>query len=121
MKALIAGASLALLSSLAFGASGSMISGTVKAPDGEGLPGAFVRAQNGQTKITFAVLSDPQGKYRMHDLPPGDYVLRVKAVGYKGDPRPGVKVAAGQSQSLDFRCRRAWCSGTTFRIIRAGC
>src|SRR5256885_7224580 len=106
MKSFVAGASLALLSSLAFGASGSVISGTVKAPDGAGLPGAFVRAHNAQTKITFAVLSDPQGKYRMRDLPAGDYVLRVKAIGYKADPHPGVKVADGQSQSLDFSLQK---------------
>ena len=107
MKLLIGTASLALLlGSLAFGASGGGISGTVKDPGGAPLMGAFVRARNGKTKITMNVLSDKQGRYRMQDLPPGTYEVRATAVGFKEDLRPGLNVAEGESASLDFALQK---------------
>ena len=72
------------------------VSGTVKGPDGAPFKGAFVEAQNAATKITVSVLSAPDGRYRIENLPAGDYELRIRAIGYKADPRPGVKLAADQ-------------------------
>src|SRR3984893_10560720 len=86
----------------AFGASDAAISGVVKDPSGAPFRGAFVHAQNAQSKITVNVLSDSQGRYRIQNLPPGEYQIRVTATGYKSDPRTGVKLAAGDSSSLDF-------------------
>lgn len=94
-----------LLPVLAYGASGT-ITGTVKDPSGAPFKGAFVRARNEKTKITVSVLSNQQGQYRIQDLAPGDYELRVSAVGFKSDPRVGIKVAAGQPQSFDFSLQK---------------
>ena len=75
---------LALLpGSLALGAT---VTGTVKAPDGAPFRGAFVQAQNSNTKIMVSVLSDRQGRYRIENLPAGQYQLQVRAVGYRTDP-----------------------------------
>ena len=47
--------------------------------------GFFVQAQNTKTKITVNVLSHKDGVYRVEDLPAGEYVLRIRAVGYQAD------------------------------------
>src|SRR5271166_2477803 len=87
---------------LAYGATDATISGVVKSPAGAPFRGAFVHAQNVQSKITVNVMSDNAGRYRIANLPPGEYQIRVTAAGYKADPRTGVKLAAGDSSSLDF-------------------
>src|SRR5579863_6272038 len=87
---------------LAAAAHAATISGTVKGPDGAPFKGAFVSAQNTKTKITVNVLSHRDGSYRVEDLPAGEYVLRIRAVGYQADPRTGVALTASQSASLDW-------------------
>src|SRR5580692_11610721 len=91
-----------LCAAFAHGATDATISGVVKDPAGAPFRGAFVRAQNVQSKITVNVMSDGQGRYRIQNLPPGEYQIRVTATGYKADPRSGVKLAAGDSTTLDF-------------------
>ena len=81
---------------------GATLSGTVKGPDGAPVEGAFVQAQNTKTKISFFVLSDHQGHYRVEKLPAGDYRVQVKATGLRADPKSGVALTADQSASLDF-------------------
>src|SRR6516162_7408586 len=85
---------------LAYGLDDSTISGTVKNSAGAPFRGAFVRARNVKTAMTINVLSDGQGRYRVQNLPSGDYEIRATAIGYKDGVRSGVKVAAGQSQSF---------------------
>ncbi len=78
------------------------ITGTVKGPDGAPFRGAFVQAQNLQTKITVIVLSGPDGSYHVNKLPAGDYTVKIRAVGFKADPRTGVKLTSDQNASMDF-------------------
>jgi len=78
------------------------VTGTVKGPDGAPVEGAFVQAQNTKTKMSFIVLSDRQGHYRVDKLPAGEYRVQIKATGLRGDPKSGVTLAADQSAALDF-------------------
>jgi hypothetical protein len=87
---------------LAATAHGATITGTVKGPDGAPFKGAFVQAQNTKTKITVNVLSHKDGGYRVEDLPAGEFVLRIRAIGYQADPRTGVMLTANQSASMDW-------------------
>src|ERR1700693_2017046 len=106
---------LAFMSAIIFLAAfvhGATITGTVKGPDGAPFKGAFVEAQNTKTKITVNVLSHKDGGYRVEDLPAGEYVMRIRAVGYQVDPRTAVTLTASQSASMDWalkpgtvRCR----------------
>jgi len=95
-----------LFASLTHAAPGGVISGSVKGPDGAAFKGAFVRAQNTKTKITVDVLSDRNGAYRIENLDSGEYQVMTTAVGFKSDPRGGVKVDADQSVSLDFALQK---------------
>ena len=91
-----------LFASIAMGATGGTISGTVKDSAGAPYKGVFVRAQNTKTRISVNVLSDKDGRYRVGNLPPGEYEVRATAIGYKDDVHNGLKVAAGELASLDF-------------------
>ena len=83
------------------------ISGTVNGPDGAPFKGAFVEAQNVKTKITFIVLSDPQGRYQIENLLAGQYAVNIHAVGFKADAHTGVDPDAQQTAPLDFSLQKA--------------
>jgi virginiamycin B lyase len=96
---------LALLSGLVIFPSfscGATISGTVRAPDGAPFEGAFIEAQNLETKMTVDVLSDRNGRYRFETLPAGEYSLRVKAIGYSVKPLDQVILPAAPNRLVDF-------------------
>jgi virginiamycin B lyase len=81
---------------------GATVSGTLKGPNGAPVEGAFVQAQNTKTKMSFFVLSDHEGHYRVENLPAGEYRVQVKATGMRVDPKSGVALTADQSVALDF-------------------
>src|SRR5579862_6086621 len=78
------------------------VTGTVKGPDGAAFRGAFVQAVNTKTKVTVSVLSDRNGSYMVPDLPAGVYELRIRAIGFRADPKTGVSLTAQQSANADF-------------------
>jgi virginiamycin B lyase len=107
MNSLLRALGLVLVfAAFSYGASVGTISGTVKSPDGSPFKGAFVRAQNQNSKVTVSVLSDKQGEYRIQNLTEGKYQVRATAVGYKSDPRSGVTVDGAQPVSLDFAMQK---------------
>jgi len=94
---------VALLSAACYSAT---VTGTVKAPDGSAFQGAFVEAQNTQTRMTYIALSDSQGHYRVENVPGGDYRVAIRAPGYRADAQLGVKIAASKDSSLDFALQK---------------
>jgi virginiamycin B lyase len=89
----------ALMSVAALGAS---ITGSVTGPDGKPFMGAFVAAENPQSRMTVNVLSDAQGRYRITNLPGATYTVRTQAIGYTSEPRASLAVAVDATASLDF-------------------
>jgi cytochrome c5 len=87
-------------------ADAATIAGTVAGPDGTAFRGAFVQARNAKTKITVSVLSDRDGKYRIENLPAGEYRLQIKAPGFKSDPKSGVNLTADQNAAFDFALQK---------------
>src|ERR1700730_17082441 len=83
-------------------ASSATVTGSVKSPDGTPFRGAFVQAQNSGTRVLVIVLTDKDGRYRIENLPAGKYVVQVKAVGFRVDPRRDVSLSAEQNASYDF-------------------
>ena len=85
---------------------GASVTGVVNGPDGAPFMGAFIEAQNAKSKITVIVLSDKQGRYRIPDLPAGDYRVQIRSVGFRADPRAGVTLRADQNASFDFALQK---------------
>src|ERR1700691_1409570 len=92
-----------LMSSIAFGAT---IAGKVMGPDGAPFRAAFVQARNAKTRVTVIVLSGNDGKYRVENLPAGDYQVLAKAVGYRSDPKSGIVLAANQNATFDWTLQK---------------
>src|SRR5262252_1440857 len=84
------------------GADAASITGTVTGPDGKPFRGAFVQARNLTTKITVSVLSDNAGKYRVENLPAGEYRLQMRAIGFKADTKSGITLTADQNVTQDL-------------------
>jgi virginiamycin B lyase len=105
---------------LAFSASafGATITGTVKSPDGTPFKGAFVEAQNTQSRITFNVLSHADGTYRIENLPAGTYNLQIRAVGFKADPHSAVNLTSTQTASSDFTLQKGMIRWTDLSIYQ---
>jgi virginiamycin B lyase len=100
---------LCLLSLFLFAASsdyGATVTGSVKGPDGASFRGAFVQAQNSNTRVLVSVLTDKDGHYRIENLPAGKYQLQIKATGYRTDPRMDVNLAADQDASYEFALQK---------------
>ncbi len=102
--ALGSAAALVALGSLAQAAT---ITGTVKGPDNAPFAGAFVQAQNTDTKMLVSVLSDRQGHYRVPDLPAGSYTVWSKTTGFASGAPASAAVTADQSLAMDFALAKA--------------
>jgi virginiamycin B lyase len=107
-KALNATLIVLLFACVGYAAPGSVISGTVKGPDGAPFQAAMVRVQNLKTKMTMTVVSNNQGKYVTNNLPPGNYDVWTMSVGYSGSParQTGVTVADGKNLTFDFTMKK---------------
>jgi len=104
--------------SLASVASAATITGTIKAPDGAPFRGAFVEARNAKTRVTIMVLSDSEGRYRVENLPAGNYQVLAKAIGYQSDPRTGIFLAARQNASFDWTLQKQMVRWTDIPIFQ---
>jgi Carboxypeptidase regulatory-like domain len=96
------------------------ISGSAKDPAGAPLEGVFVQAQNTKTHMTYIVLSDSVGTYRLQNLPSGDYKLSTKMTGYHGDPSSGVMLTADQKATLDMTLQKSPVRWNEISIYQAG-
>jgi hypothetical protein len=109
------------LSVLASAASAATVTGTVTGPDGKPFMGAFVVAENPQTKMTVSVLSNQEGRYHIGNLPAATYKLRITAIGYRGEPRSdGAACRRPEGASFDFALEKSRCAGAISAPIRAG-
>ena len=109
---------IALVLSLASITYGATISGTVKGPDGKPFKGAFVEAQDMDSRIATNVLSDKDGRYRIENLPEGQYQLLVRAVGYRFEPRTGIQLAAGQNATYEIALEKGTVHWTDLSIYQ---
>ena len=67
---------------------------TINGFGGAPFPAAFVQARNAKTKITVMVLSDNNGRYRIENLPAGDYQVQARTIGFRSDPKSGIVLSA---------------------------
>src|SRR6185369_6211067 len=58
------------------------ISGRVMDQNGALIPGANIEATLAKTKLTRETMTDAQGRYRLIQLEPGNYLIRISALGF---------------------------------------
>jgi Carboxypeptidase regulatory-like domain/TonB dependent receptor len=81
------------------------VSGRVSDERGAVVVGARVKATLRATGAAREAVTDAGGRYRLAELPPGEYTLRASSDGFADAAREGVTTLAGQSLRLDFTLR----------------
>ncbi len=77
------------------------IEGRVLDPNGAVVPNAQVTARNDSTGFQRSATTDAEGNYRIILLPPGSYIVSVKASGFASAPLKAT-VTVGAAVSLDI-------------------
>src|SRR5262245_27435731 len=114
-------ASLGMISLIALAVStadAATITGTVKGPDGATFRGAFVQVRNAKTKITVNVLSDNQGRYRVENLPAGDYRVHIRAPGYQADTVNSMALTQDQNATQDVALKTSYVRWTDISMYQ---
>jgi streptogramin lyase len=85
--------------------SSSALTGLVTSATEGPMEGVLVSAKTAGSTITVTVVTDEQGRYRFPaaKLDPGQYSLRIRAVGYDLDSPRTVEVARGKTATADLK------------------
>ncbi len=85
----------------------AVVSGTVTDPSGSVVPSASVTATNMETGIARTTVTDPDGRYQLVSLPPGEYEIRAAKNGFAEEIRKGVRLTVGASIDLTLHIGQA--------------
>ena len=89
-----------LWAGVAFGAEGTL-SGVVKGPEGESIPGAnIVLVGDLLPGGKVGTATDENGRFRLEGLPAGEYQLSVTHIGYRPLTREGVGIVGGEQELM---------------------
>ena len=77
------------------------IEGTVTDPQNAVVPNASVTARNAATNFSRTATTSDSGRYRIAQLPPGTYEVKVSGTSFKSSIIPNTVVAVGQTLALD--------------------
>ncbi|MBI2822845.1 MAG: TonB-dependent receptor [Acidobacteria bacterium] len=77
------------------------ISGIVKDETGAVLPGVAVNVTNVGTGITRTAVTDDEGRYRVPELPPGNYDVEASLMGFQTVTRSGINLTVGRHAVID--------------------
>jgi hypothetical protein len=78
------------------------LSGTVTDATGAVIPGATVRVTNNGTGAVSTIMSDSQGRYRVVDLPVGQYEVEASQTGFQTVVHQAVELTIGTQRVVDF-------------------
>jgi outer membrane receptor protein involved in Fe transport len=78
------------------------ISGVVKDPNGAVVPNAAVTVRNEQTNAEQSATTDDEGRFRVPQLQPGNYTVRVTASGFGEAVQPSVVVEVGRINTIEL-------------------
>ena len=86
----------------------SALTGQVTSGEEGPMEGVLVSAKKAGSTVTITVVSDAQGNYSFPaaKLEPGQYSLRIRAVGYDLDRPASVDLAAQQPAKYDLKLRK---------------
>jgi hypothetical protein len=77
------------------------IEGVVRDPASAVVSGATITVKNTTTNLTRTTTTDDEGRYRVAQLPPGTYEVRVAGTNFKTTVITDVSVIVGQSVPVD--------------------
>src|SRR5258707_382742 len=79
------------------------LAGQVASPEGGNMEGVVVTAKKAGSTIAISVVSDAEGKFIFPaaKIEPGDYTLRIRAIGYELDGPKTIKVEAETAPVAD--------------------
>lgn len=85
------------------------LTGQVSSAEEDSMEGVLVSAKRIGSTVTVTVVSDAQGRYGFARtrLQPGQYSIRIRAVGYELEGSDLVEVIAQTTTRLDLRLRKA--------------
>ena len=81
--------------------SGGSIIGYASDPDGVPIPGVTVTAESVGMLGSRVAYSDVTGRYRLVNLPPGEYTITYALAGFKTIVREGIAARAGNTFRID--------------------
>jgi streptogramin lyase len=89
--------------------SDTALTGQVTSSEEGRMEGVLVSARKMGSTLTITVVSDGQGRYRFPAarLEPGQYALRIRAVGYDLEGTSTVSVGARKTTTADLKLRKA--------------
>src|SRR5262249_33889265 len=76
------------------------VGGVVKSASGQALSGAYVKLISPESRLTFMVISQAEGRSSMNNLPPGDYTVQGIGNGFQSKLTP-VTLTAGKPATAD--------------------
>ena len=79
------------------------LSGVVKDPSGEAIPGAAVTLTNAATGASHTTQTQINGSYLVPLLQPGSYTVTVAKAGFKTAKQSGVAIAVSTNATLNFQ------------------
>src|SRR5688572_33251560 len=83
------------------------LAGHVRDDEGAPVSGAVVTATRSDGSIVRRDVSGVDGRYRLGLLPPGDYTLVARRLGFRPTSQGGIAVEAGRSTEVDIVMRDA--------------
>src|SRR5436190_17500911 len=78
------------------------ITGKVADQNGAVIPGATIVVTLVKTGVSRTINSDDQGRYRLIQMEPGVYTLRVSSAGFATQEKTDLTTVAGQNVQLDL-------------------
>ena len=88
--------------------SAAALTGQVTSSEEGPMEGVLVSARKAGSTVTITVVSDGQGRFRFPAarLEPGQYALRIRAIGYDLENDTAVSVAAQKTTTVDLKLRK---------------
>src|SRR5437773_233242 len=108
---LLAGITLVAFSVLPIAAAPAQtvaLSGQITSAEEGAMEGVLVSAKKAGSTITITVVSDRDGRFNFpaSKIEPGQYALRIRAIGYDLDNHKSIEVAPQKTTTLDLKLRK---------------
>ena len=93
------------------------VRGVVSGPDGAPVNGATVVAINSETGVRRGGMADDKGRYQIPFLDPGTYTIRATFIGFRPVEKPGLRIAIGQVEVVNFQLEQSAVQLSETRIV----